>query len=165
VPVRAEDLVKLFDYHYWANRQVMAAAAQVSEVELAKPATFTWRNLPDSLLFALDVERSWRSRLRGEPKEIWDASLRPEDYPTLADMAAEWARDEQEMRAWLAGLDDRTLSSVADLGGKDRFPLWYYLLHILTHSTQLRRDAILLLKDAGREPPELDFLYCADENG
>jgi uncharacterized damage-inducible protein DinB len=160
--MRADAVRRLFDYNYWANRQVLAAAARLSEAELTKPTTFTWRNLKDTLLFALDVERSWRARLRGDPKEVWDSSMRAEDYPTLAEMAEHWARDEQEMRTWLDGLDDRDLSSVVDLGGGDRFPLWYFLLHILTHSAHQRRDAILLLKEVGREPPELDFLYYAD---
>ena len=160
--MHADDVRLFFDYNYWANRQILAAAAQLPRAELTKPATFTWRNLQDTLLFALDVERSWRGRLRGEPKEVWDASLRAENYATLADVAEHWARDEQAMRAWLESLDDRNLSSVVDLGGKDRFPLWVFLLHILTHSAQQRRDAVLLLKEVGREPPELDFLYYAD---
>lgn len=161
--MRADDVRGLFDYSYWANRQILAASAELSQAELAKPATFTWRNLQDTLLFALDVERSWRGRLRGEPKEVWDASLDAKDYPALTDVAQHWARDEQEMRAWLDGLDDRDLSSDVDLGDRDRFPLSYFLLHVLTHSAHQRRDAILLLKEAGREPPELDFLYYADQ--
>jgi uncharacterized damage-inducible protein DinB len=36
-------------------------------------------------------------------------------------------------------------------------------MHILTHSAHQRRDAILLLKEAGREPAEIDFLYYADQ--
>jgi uncharacterized damage-inducible protein DinB len=161
--VRADDVRRLFDYSYWANRQILAAATELSEAQLAKPASFTWRNLHDTLLFALDVERSWRGRLRGEPKEVWDSFLDAKDYPALTDVAQHWARDEQEMRAWLGGLDDGDVSSVVDLGGGDRFPLWYFLMHILTHSAHQRRDAILLLKEAGREPAEIDFLYYADQ--
>jgi uncharacterized damage-inducible protein DinB len=161
--MRREDVITLFDYSYWANRQILDAAAQLPEKALDGPARFTWRTLRDTLLFTLDVERSWRGRLRGEPRQTWDVPLRAEDYPTLRDLAQRWRGDELEMRAWLEGLDDVALSSVVDLGPKDRFPLWYFLLHMITHSIHQRRDAALLLKQAGRDPPELDFLYYVDQ--
>jgi uncharacterized damage-inducible protein DinB len=160
--VRQDDIEVLFDYSYWANRQILAAAAELPEEQLITQASCTVRDLRDTLVFTLDVERSWRGRLRGEPREGWDTSLRSQDYPTVADLAEHWRRDEAEMRAWLHDLDDRTLSSTIDLGPKDRFPLWCFLVHVLTHSAHQRRDAALLLREAGREPPELDFLYYAD---
>ena len=162
--MRRDDLVALFDYSYWANRQILAAAAELPDDRLATQASCTVRNLRDTLVFTLDVERSWRGRLRGEPRERWDTSLRAEDYPTVADLAEHWRRDEAEMQAWLHDLDDAALSSTIDLGPKDRFPLWYFLVHVLTHSAHQRRDAALLLREAGREPPELDFLYYADRS-
>jgi uncharacterized damage-inducible protein DinB len=162
--VRRDDVVALFDYSYWANHQILAAAADLPEEELTRSPTLTWRSLRDTLVFALDVERSWRGRLRGAPPEEWDTSLRPQDYPTLSDLVEHWRRDEAEMRAWIQGLDDRTLSTVVDLGPRDRFPLWYFLMHMITHSAHQRRDAALLLRRAGREPPELDFLYYADSS-
>lgn len=157
-----DDVVALFDYNYWANRQILAATAELPPEELTRPPMFTWRNLRDTLVFTLDVEGSWRARLRGEPRERWDTSLRSEDYPTLTDLAEHWGRDEADMREWLQSLDDSTLSNIVDLGPKDRFPLWYFLMHIVTHSAHQRRDAALLLRAAGREPPELYFLYYAD---
>jgi uncharacterized damage-inducible protein DinB len=66
------------------------------------------------------------------------------------------------MRAWIGGLDDEALVAIQDLGDGDRFPLWYYLFHIVTHSEQQRRDAQLILRHLGHEPPDLEFLYYAD---
>lgn len=163
--MRHAELLALFDYNYWANRQVLAAAAQLPEEELTRPASFTWRNLLDTLVLTLDVERSWRGRIRGEPQETWSASLTAADFPTFTDLVDRWRRDEEEMRTWIESLDDPELARIVDLGEKDRFPLWYFLLHIVTHSAQQRRDATLHLRRAGREPPELDFLYYADSRG
>ncbi|MEX2458896.1 MAG: DinB family protein [Actinomycetota bacterium] len=161
--MRRAEILALFDYSYWANELVLDAAAELPPEELTRPADLTWRNLRDTLVFALDVERSWRIRLQGQPPERWDTTLDPEDYPAVADIAEHWRRDEAEMRAWLDDLDDETLSAVVDLGPEDRFPLWTFLLHMFTHGAQQRRDAVLLLKRAGVEPPELDFLYYADD--
>jgi uncharacterized damage-inducible protein DinB len=160
--VRKTDVVALFDYNYWANRQVLVAADQASDEQFTAPTEVTWRTIRGTLVHTLDVERSWRGRLRGEPKESWDNELPEGDYPTARALAERWDQDEAEMRSWLDELDDAELASVVDLGPKDRFPMWYFLLHIITHSAQQRRDAAILLTNSGHPPPELEFLEYAD---
>jgi hypothetical protein len=59
-------------------------------------------------------------------------------------------------------LSDDDLAAAVDLGSADRFPLWYYLMHVVTHSAQQRRDAALIMEKAGTAAPEIDFLYYAD---
>lgn len=160
--MRTVDIGALFDFTYWADRQIIQAAAALPDEAFTRPVTITYRNLRGTLVHTLDVELSWRRRLRGEPKEVWDASLEVDDYPTVGALADHWARDEAEMRGWLATLTDDDLLAIQDLGNTDRFPLWYYLVHIVTHSEQQRRDAQLILRDLGQEPPDLEFLYYAD---
>ena len=160
--MRLVDIEALFDFTYWADRRVLEAASAVPSEGFLRPPSITYRDLRGTLVHTLDVEMSWRRRLRGEPKDAWDISLSPETYRTVASLAADWARDEAEMRAWIGGLDDADLAAIQDLGDDDRFPLWYYLLHIVTHSEQQRRDAQLILRDLGHEPPDLEFLYYAD---
>ena len=138
--MRATDIQALFDFTYWADRQLLAAAEAVGTEAFTRPVTITYRNLRDTLVHTLDVEASWRRRLRGEPKSSWDVSLMPESYSTVADLASDWARDEADMRTWLASLTDADLGAIQDLGDGDRYPLWYYLVHIVTHSEQQRRD-------------------------
>jgi uncharacterized damage-inducible protein DinB len=160
--VRTVDIEALFDFTYWANRQILQAAAGVPVEDFTRPVTITYRDLRGTLVHTLDVELSWRRRLRGEPKEIWDTSLDVDDYPAVDALAEHWARDEAEMRAWLTTLTDDDLLAIQDLGNTDRFPLWYYLVQIVTHSEQQRRDAQLILRHLGQEPPDLEFLYYAD---
>ncbi len=160
--MRTTEVITLFDYNYWANRQILAAADELGSGRFTVSSDLTWRDLRGTLVHTLDVERSWRGRLRGDKRETWDVALVDEDYPTAAALASHWERDEVEMRAWLGNFDDEALAGVADLGEKDRFPLWYFLVHILTHSAQQRRDAALLLTHAGHAPAELEFLNYAD---
>ena|SRR6188474_30164 len=160
--MRRADILTLFDFTYWANRQILAAAADLPTEVFTAPAAFTYRNLRGTLVHTLDVELSWRRRLRGEPREVWDRSLADADYATVTELAAQWAADEALMRPWLETLTDDELADVVDLGNADRFPLWYYLVHVVTHGTHQRRDAALIVERAGNTPPELDFLYYAD---
>lgn len=155
----------MFEFNYWCNRRILAAAERATREELTAPPEFTYRNLRGTLVHTLDVEKSWRLRLRGEPAADWDVSLADDDYPTVASIADHWASDEREMRAWLGGLTDDELVTIVDLGNADRFPLWYYLVHIVTHSEQQRRDAQLLLNAFGHDVPDLEFLYYADSLG
>lgn len=163
--MRQTDLRVLFDYNHWANRQVLTAAGGASVEVFTTPSSITWRNLRGTLVHILDVERSWRDRVRGEPREVWDTELGVEEYPTVAELAERWGREEATTRAWLDGLDDEALASVVDLGGKDRFPMWYFLVHMLSHSAEQRRDATILLTNAGHAPPDTEFLWYADSLG
>jgi uncharacterized damage-inducible protein DinB len=160
--VNQSGVIALFDYNYWANRQILAVADEISEAQFTAPSDITWRGIRGTLVHTLDVERSWRGRLRGEPKESWDTELPEEDYPNAGALVDRWDRDEEEMRSWLEGLDDAALAAIVDLGGKDRFPLSYFLLHVITHSAQQRRDVVVLLTNAGHPPPEIEFLNYAD---
>ena len=160
--MRRDDTLALFDFTYWANREILAAAADLPTAVFTAPASFTYRNLRGTLVHALDVELSWRRRLRGESPEVWDQSLVDGDYPSAAPLAEHWTGDEAEMRTWLQSLSDDDLAATVDLGNADRFPLWYYLMHVVTHSAQQRRDAALIIEAAGKAPPEVDFLYYAD---
>lgn len=160
--MRTADIEALYDFTYWADRTVLETASTASAEAFSRPVAISYRDLRGTLVHTLDVEMSWRRRLRGEPKATWDASLAVEDFPTVAALADRWAEDESEMRAWIHGLSDADLVAIQDLGDADRFPLWFYLVHIVTHSEQQRRDAQLILRHLGIEPPDLEFLYYAD---
>jgi uncharacterized damage-inducible protein DinB len=160
--MRTADIEALFDFTYWADRQVLEASSAVPAEAFSRPVSISYRDLRGTLVHTLDVEMSWRRRLRREPKATWDSSLAVEDYPSVAILAERWAVDESEMRAWIHGLSESDLAAIQDLGDGDRFPLWFYLVHIVTHSEQQRRDAQLILRHLGAEPPDLEFLYYAD---
>ena len=163
--MRRDDVLALFGYNWWANRQILATAGSAPADVFTAPSGITWRNVRGTMVHTLDVERSWRGRVRGEPRESWDVELPEEEFPTVAELAERWARDEAETRSWLEGLSDDDLEAIVDLGGKDRFPLWYFLLHVITHSAQQRRDVVVLLTNAGHPPPEIEFLNYADSLG
>lgn len=64
------------------NRKILDAAAALPVDDFVRPIAITYRNLRGTLVHTLDVELSWRRRLRGEPKEAWDVSLALDDHPT-----------------------------------------------------------------------------------
>jgi uncharacterized damage-inducible protein DinB len=160
--MRTQDVLSLFDYNYWATWSLLTAAKSAPPEAFTAPRTITWRNLRDTLVHTLDVEQSWRRRLQGEPREIWDAELSADRLHSPSELERYWRADAAEMTTWLAGLGDAALAAVVDLGRRDRFPMWFFLVHIVTHGIEQRRDAETLLTQLGIEVPELEFLWYAD---
>ncbi|MGH2471030.1 MAG: DinB family protein [Candidatus Limnocylindria bacterium] len=164
--MRRKDLETLFDFSYWTKNRVLECAAKLTRAEFQAPSGVTTRDLRGTLVHTLDVEWSWRARLQGKPEAVWKKELRATDYPTAKALIDHWQRDEQEMKAWLATLDDERLGEIHDLTPgsprKERFPLWYYVLHIHTHTQQQLSDAAVLLTRMRQSPGNIDFLDFAD---
>jgi uncharacterized damage-inducible protein DinB len=160
--VTPADFQSLFAYSYWANEQLLGTSGSVAPEAFTAGPEVSYRGIRGTLVHTLDVERSWRRRIRGEPRETWDVDLSEDQFPSVPALEAAWRSDQVEMLAWLDGLDQAAVNAIVDLGPKDRFPLSTFLLHILTHSAQQRRDVALLLERAGHPPPEIEFLNYAD---
>jgi uncharacterized damage-inducible protein DinB len=164
--MRRKDLETLFGFSYWMKDRVLACAAKLTTAEFQAPSGLTTRDLRGTLVHTLDVEGSWRARLQGRPEEVWKKELPLSDYPTAKALIDHWQRDEREMRAWLASLDDEKLAQIHDLEPgsppKERFPLWYYVLHIHTHTQQQLGDAAVLLTRMRQSPGNIEFLEYAD---
>ena len=164
--MRRQDLETLFGFSYWMKDRVLACAAKLTTAEFQAPSGLTTRDLRGTLVHTLDVEGSWRARLQGRPEEVWKKELPLSDYPTAKALIDHWQRDEREMRAWLASLDDEKLAQIHDLEPgsppNERFPLWYYVLHIHTHTQQQLGDAAVLLTRMRQSPGNIEFLEYAD---
>jgi uncharacterized damage-inducible protein DinB len=161
--MRQRELATLFDFNYWAHRRILATAARLTDPQFTLRSVIVGRDLRATLVHTLDVECSWRLRLQRRPEEEWRKTLPTNDYRTLTALADHWKRDEAEMRAWVATLDDEALARSADVDPKEQHPLWYYLVHLFTHSQQHRAESAQLLTQLGHSPGDIDFLDFADQ--
>lgn len=159
--MRQSELVTLFDYMYWANSRILTTAARLTDAQFTLPSVIAGRDLRATMVHTLDTECSWRLRLQRRPEEEWNKPLPLSDYRNVAALADHWKRDEAEMRAWVASLDNDSLAQTPD-DPRAKFPLWYYLLHMVTHSQQHRAESAQLLTQLGRSPGDIDFLDYAD---
>jgi uncharacterized damage-inducible protein DinB len=161
--VRHSELATLIDYMYWANQRILQSAARLTDAQFRLPSVIAGRDLRATLVHTLDVEMSWRRRLQRRPEEEWKKALAASDYRRVAALADHWSRDEVEMRDWIRTLDDEKLAGKADVeAGKD-YPLWYYVMHLITHSQQHRAESAQLLTQLGLSPGDVDFLDFCDQ--
>lgn len=164
--MRAAEAAELIDYLYWVRDAVLGAAAGLDDARFTSADTVATRDLRATLVHELDVQWSWRERLRGADWEEWgpDAELRGEDYPTLEAVAEHWRRDEADMRDWLASLTDADLDA-PPVRSEDTRPLWQYVMHLVAHGIQQLSEAAVLLTRAGHSPGEIGYLEYVQTRG
>jgi uncharacterized damage-inducible protein DinB len=157
--MRTSDVVTLFDYLYWVRDRVLQTATDLDPETFRSSDSVTNRDLRATLVHELDVQWSWRERLKGADWDEWgpDAELKGSDYPDVAAIGDQWQRDEAEMRAWLASLSDADLDA-APILDEDRQPLWHYVMHLISHGIQQFSEAAVLLTQAGHSPDDSGFL-------
>jgi uncharacterized damage-inducible protein DinB len=157
--MRTSEATTLFDYLYWTRDAVLIAAAELEAGEFTGTDTVTTRDLRATLVHELDVQWSWRERLKGADWDEWgpDADLTADDYPTIESLREHWTRDEADMRAWLASLTDADLDA-PPVREEDRLPLWHFVMHLVSHGIQQFSEAAVLLTRAGHSPGEIGFL-------
>ncbi|HET9417662.1 MAG TPA: DinB family protein [Candidatus Limnocylindria bacterium] len=164
--MRTTDAATLLEHLYWIRDRVIGAAVSLDASAFAAADTVTSRNLRATLVHELDVQWSWRERLKGADWEAWgeDAELRGEDYATIQAVAEHWERDEAAMREWLARLTDADLDA-PPVRGEDRQPLWHYVMHLYSHGLQQFSEAAVLLTRAGHSPGDIGFLEFVQDTG
>ena len=164
--MRVTEAAELFDYLYWMRDAVLLQAAALDADRWRGTDTVTNRDLRATLVHELDVQWSWRERLRGADWDEWgpDADLKAGDYPTVEALTEHWRRDEAETRAWLAGLTDADLDA-PPVRDEDRQPLWQYVMHLVSHGIQQFSEAAVLLTDAGASPGDIGFLEFVQTTG
>jgi len=156
--VRSAEIRALFEYLYWIRDRVLGAADAAGPDALRSARPGASRDLRATLVHELDVEASWRGRLSGSE----ETDLDPADYPTIDAIAEHWQRDEAEMKRWLATLTDEELAAPPPREANQSHPLWFYLVHVVSHGIQELEEAVVLLGPSGLAPRDLGFLDYAD---
>jgi len=163
--MQTTDIQSLFDYLYWRRDRVLAGADALGAAAFVATAGVASRDLRGTLVHELDVERSWRLRLQGTPDADWDQTLQDADYPAVQGLREQWAGDETEMLAWIAGQSDADLAAPVTVNRLDGFALEAYLTHVVMHGIQSFSEAGVLLAAAGHSVGDVDFLDSYDDRG
>lgn len=155
---------RLFDYLYWLRDRVVAAAAQLEGDRFIDSPSLRRRDLRATLVHELDVEHSWRPKLRGEPTDAWgpSAEIRASEFSTLDALMNRWRYDEAEMRDWIGSLSAEDLAAPVTVNKLDGRPLETYLLHVVEHGVTEFATAAAILGEMGHEVGELGMLTFLD---
>ncbi|MBX4928379.1 DinB family protein [Rhizobium binae] len=155
-------------YNRWANAQVYAAAAELSDPELRSDRGAFFGSLHRTLNHLLVADRIWMKRFTGagDAPTSLDAVLF-EAFDALA--AARKAEDERII-AWTSTLDEPrlaanfTYSPVTQAIAMTQ-PLWTALSHLFNHQTHHRGQCHMTLTALGKASLGLDLIYFLRSEG
>ncbi|TBA84735.1 damage-inducible protein DinB [Rhizobium ruizarguesonis] len=155
-------------YNRWANRQVYAAAAELSDAEFRSDRGAFFGSLHRTLNHLIVADRIWMKRFTGtgEAPGTLDAVLF-EDRDALA--AARKAEDERII-AWTGMLDERTLAAdftyvTVVQPVEITQPLSAALAHFFNHQTHHRGQCHMTLTALGKPSLTLDLIYFLRSEG
>jgi uncharacterized damage-inducible protein DinB len=156
---------QLLDYLYWMRDRVLATAAALDAGTFQHTPVVGHRDLRQTLAHELDVEMSWRGKLRGQPRETWGpaAEIKPEWFPSIALLADYWHGDEAQTRAWVDGLSAADLAGPVTVNGLDGRSLGTYLIAVVAHGITELAAAAAILEQLGHPTGDLGLLNFLDE--
>ena len=151
-------LRKLVRYKAWANELLFAAAAKMSESELAAPQPIVFGNLLRTLNHVLAMDHVWRSHLLGRPHGL--TSRNPESCPPFGEIAAA----QVDMDRWYIGYVDGLADSAHDevvaftfIGGNPgAMTRGDIVLHAVNHGSYHRGHVAQMMRTS-QPPPITDY--------
>jgi uncharacterized damage-inducible protein DinB len=154
-----DELRTLYDYGYWANRQLSAVLSELTAEEFTQPVAGGHASIRNTLVHAMSAEWGWMDRCGGPRR---GAALVPADYPSVAALTARWREVETSVRGFLATLHDDDLERVVEfsLGGGpvQAMRVGELMRHGAVHGVHHRGQVSLLLRSLGHAPGNFDML-------
>lgn len=150
-----DHFLKLFKYNDWANRRIFEAAARTSNIDSRAPAI---------LNHTVQVQRLWLDRIQGvrATYHLWD----PAPIAEIQELS------EFSTREWLQFLSvvspdgwSRRINYINSRNAPFVNSLEEIVTQTINHSTHHRAQVSLMIRQAGQQPPGLDFIsFARDED-
>ena len=161
------DLQRVYDYGYWANKKLFQVLSQLTPEEFTRNVAGSYGSIRNTLVHVLSAEWGWLDRCGGHKR---GPALKPDDYPDVESLVARWTAVEGHIRQFLANLTDEDLERTVEYnnprGEKRSGVLGSLLQHGAIHGVHHRGQVALLLRSLGRTPGNFDLLfYDAEHQG
>jgi uncharacterized damage-inducible protein DinB len=164
-----EGVQLIYEYNYWASKQILDAAAKITEEQFVAPGDYPFGGLRGTLVHVIDAEFGWRGLFENHNLQNFSDDLKAEDFPTFKSLADRFQLEQKSMLAYINRLKDEDMTSHVNYttgeGVKRDRILWHCLLHVVNHGTQHRAEAAAILTSMGASPGDLDFTVFLNETG
>ncbi len=154
-----DEVLELFAYNAWANRQIFQAAAALPEEQYQRDLKSSHGGIHGTLAHIVWAEQLWLNRWLGKPNP---AVPQGKDLRTIAEVRARWEEVEAERGAFLARLSDAQLDETRvvrpSAGGEHVHTFRQMLRHTVDHSSYHRGQVVTLLRQLGTVPPSTGLI-------
>src|SRR5262245_39264694 len=155
-----KDLEDLYDYSYWADRELCDVIATLTPEEFTRSVAGSYESVRNTMVHVLSAEAGWLDRCGGPPR---GSRLNPVDFPTVESVTQAWNRVEANVREFLARLKDEDLVRNVEFsfGQSEKYsmPLGELMQHAAIHGVHHRGQVATLLRLLGRAPGDFDILF------
>jgi len=156
--MNAEAFRHLYDYHFAANRKIWDSwIVELTQEQFVQPLDYSVGSVRNHVVHLMNVDYGWFSDLRGveNPEEI-DS----DDLVEREKIRAQWDKVEQQMRDYLATLEDDMLFTKPFTESPDNvMDLWQVLIHVANHGTDHRAQLLRMLHDLGMKTDAQDYFF------
>lgn len=158
---KLELLRAAFGHNEWANNQVLATAARLSEEQLGQDESVPHGGIVALLAHALVAPQRWLFEWEGAPTSDIEA-IRA--LKTLEETRAVYEHTHTELRRFFDGLSEADTERSFELSERwlnhagKTVPLWQPAMQVVLHSMQHRAELAEALTQRGASPGELDFI-------
>lgn len=157
---------QLARYHVWATHRLLGAVADVADADYRRDLGLFFRSIHGTLNHLLVGEHHlWYPRFAegASPRLALDAEVEPDRERLARELAASAARWLPLIDSWPAGRWGGELSYTTVRGMPAVLPFSATLAHVFNHATHHRGQITAALTALGRPCPELDLVYCLQE--
>ena len=146
-------------YRAWANAELFAALAKLSEDELTKEQPIVFGSILRTLNHVYSMDLVWQAHLKGLAHGL--TTRNPPLAPPFADLrAAQVAMDEWFVR-YAEESSDRLAEEIIDFvfigGGQGSMSRDAILLHVVNHTTYHRGHIAQMMNRIPAHPPTTDL--------
>jgi uncharacterized damage-inducible protein DinB len=152
-----QSLIRLLQYHYWANRQLWQSVMELGDKEFTQPLDNGSPSIKSLLIRMVADENLWINYLwHGEIEFLKDCY-----FPTRNCIRSEWDALEEEILDFLDDLNPAALENYVDapfLNSGTSYKVWEILLRIIHQAAETRAQIGLHLERLGSPSPTEDFV-------
>ena len=150
-----EIIQTMIDYNYTLHHRLWQSIMTLSDEQFVADIPYSHGSIRNHMVHLARVDVSWLRGLKGDATAR-SYRLNPEDYPTRTSVREVCDSAEQEVRDYLATLDDNVLASTPQ--GMP-LPVWQTLLHLVNHGTDHRGQVLRALHDFGAVTFDQDLAF------
>jgi uncharacterized damage-inducible protein DinB len=154
-----EEIRTLYEYDAWANARALNACAALTQEQLTRDLGNSFGSVRDTLVHIVGAQMIWLDRLHGAPPA---GMAKPEAYPDMAAVRAQWAGTESQLATYVRGLTaadlDRILEFSNAKGVVFRDQIGNILQHLANHGSYHRGQVTTLLRQLGAKPVSTDMI-------
>jgi len=158
--VTKSEVLELFAYNAWANRQLLDAAAALPEDAYRRDLKSSHGGIHGTLAHIVWAEHLWLNRWLKKPNPT---AAQGKDLHTAADVRERWEEIEAERARFLAGFSEAQLEETRTVkpstGGEYQHTFNQMFHHTVDHSSYHRGQVVTMLRQVGVVPPITGLIF------